>query len=119
MGASDFRSLMPSPSLFRLVGGCAILCAKYRISMVTAHSSSSSMRLLIPGAATQSCPFFASAPLLPASVFKLSAFPYAVISGLSTFTAGFTRYIIWCLTPYPCVGINDNRSHAATGIHGA
>lgn len=46
---------MPSPSLFRLVGGCAILCAKYRISMVTACSSSSSMRLLIPGAATQSC----------------------------------------------------------------
>ena len=32
------------------------------------------------------------APLLPASVLKLSAFPNAVISGLSTFTAGFTRY---------------------------
>lgn len=35
---------------------------------------------------------FASAPLLPASVLKLSAFPNAVISGLSTFTAGFTRF---------------------------
>ena len=61
MGASDFRSLMPSPSLFRLVGGCAFLCAKYRISMVTACSSSSSMRLLIPGVATQSCRFVCAA----------------------------------------------------------
>ena len=92
MGTSDFRALMPSFSLFRLVGGCAMICAKSRISMVTACSSSSSMRLHIPGAATQSCPFFASAPLLPASVLKLSAFPNAVISGLSTLTAGFTRY---------------------------
>ena len=49
MGASDFRALMPSPSLFRLVGRCAMFRAKTRISMVTACSSSSSMRLHIPG----------------------------------------------------------------------
>ena len=55
MGASDFRAPLPPSSLARLVGGCAMLCAKTRISMVTACSSSSSMRSLIPGAATQPC----------------------------------------------------------------
>ena len=61
-----------------------------RISMVTACSSSSSMRLSIPG--RQRSLALSPAPLLPASVLKLSALPNAVISGLSTFTAGFTRY---------------------------
>jgi hypothetical protein len=49
------------------------------------------MRLSIPGAVRAALPF-TPAPLLPASVLKLSAFPNAVISGLSTFTAGFTRF---------------------------
>jgi len=55
MGASDFRVPMTSSSLARLVRGCAMPCATTRISTVTACSSSSSMRLHIPGAATQPC----------------------------------------------------------------
>ena len=39
--------------------------------------------------------------LLPASILKLSAFPNAVISGLSTFTVGFTRYHCASLTFVP------------------
>ena len=38
MGASDFRQSPPSPSLFRLVGRCALFRADYRISLVTAQS---------------------------------------------------------------------------------
>ena len=37
-GASDFRQSLPSPSLFRLVGRCALFRADYRISLVTAQS---------------------------------------------------------------------------------
>ena len=57
IGVSDFRPPPPSSSLSTLVGGCAVLCADSRISMVTACSSSSSMRLLIPGAAAQARQF--------------------------------------------------------------
>ena len=37
-------------------------------------------------------PAYLPESLLPAGIWKLSAFPNAVISGLSTFTVGFTRY---------------------------
>jgi len=37
-------------------------------------------------------PSYSPESLLPASILKLSAFPNAVISGLYTFTVGFTRY---------------------------
>lgn len=65
-------------------------CAKTRISMVTACSSSSSMRRVIPGAAAQPCHHACAAVACqrPETV----GLPPSGHFGTSTFTVGFTRY---------------------------
>lgn len=87
--------VLPS-SLFRLVGQCAIPCARYGISWVTAPSLCQARHGLRSRGGMAHLPL-TRAMLLPAGVLIPSAIPNAVISGLKTFTVGFTRY--HCTSP--------------------
>ena len=83
MGTSDSPAPPPSPSLFTLVGGCAMFRADAGVSLVTAQSLCQARYGLRSRVVNTPGPFY-SAPclLLPAGVPKPSAPSNAVISGL-------------------------------------
>ena len=84
MGASDFRSSLPSSSLFRLVKRCACATgADDRLSMVTTHSRCEARRGLRSRGGFSRLPM-ARETLLPAGLGKPSALtPTIPVSGLN------------------------------------
>ena len=98
MGTSDSPAPLPSPSLFTLVGGCAIFCADAGVSLVTAQSLCQARYGLRSRVVRHGLPFqlFAVSAVACWRLETIGPFQRGHF-GTATFTVGFTRY--HCASP--------------------
>ena len=98
MGTSDSPAPPPSPSLFTLVGGCAMFCADAGVSLVTAQSLCQARYGLRSRVVKHALPFLLRAVSAIACWCPETIGPFQCGHfGTSSFTAGFIRY--HCASP--------------------